>query len=299
MTARTLIFVPGKNPKPRPEEHRALLWRTLLEGVKRASPPVYDELAENQAGFHLIPWNYLYYRDYKDITLDVPWIDALLNQHGPTEQDIREANNWHRSLSRGLYSIADHLPFLIPIMPEPIRQNVEELNRYFTNRDGIASEIRELLKQLLRPRLQNGERVMIIGHSMGSVIAYDSLWELSQEGLPGKIDCLLTIGSPLGMHYVQKRLCGHDRQGKQRYPTTLRHWINLSSVGDVVALDRSFRDDFGEMLDYGLIDGIEDHCQGIYNFFRNPEGLNCHRSYGYLVNPAVGAVIARWWQQQA
>jgi hypothetical protein len=24
--------------------------------------------------------------------------------------------------------------------------------------------------------------------------------------------------------------------------------------------------------------------------------LNCHRSYGYLVNPAVGNIIADWWK---
>ena len=298
MTRKTIIYVPGKNPKPQPDEYRGLLWRALLEGVRRAEPSVHEELAGNEAGFHLIAWNYLYYRHYKDITLDIPWIDALIHKHGPTEQDIRDANSWHKHISRFFYSLADCFPFLIPILPKPIRKNVEELNRYFSNRDGIATQIRELIKQVLRPRLQNGEQVMIIAHSMGSVIAYDCLWELSyQEDLPGKIDCMLTIGSPLGMSYVQKRLLGHAEQGSRRYPGNLRHWINLSSVGDVVALDRSIRDDFGEMLDYGMIDDIEDHCGGIYNFFRNHEGLNCHRSYGYLVNPAVGAVIARWWRR--
>jgi len=40
---------------------------------------------------------------------------------------------------------------------------------------------------------------------------------------------------------------------------------------------------------------ITDYSEGIYNYFRNQEGLNCHRSYGYLVNLAVGHVIADWW----
>jgi hypothetical protein len=44
---------------------------------------------------------------------------------------------------------------------------------------------------------------------------------------------------------------------------------------------------------------ITDHCDDIYNFYRNSDGLSCHRSYGYLVNPAVGEVIADWWQQSA
>ncbi len=71
--------------------------------------------------------------------------------------------------------------------------------------------------------------------------------------------------------------------------------FNISSVGDLTALDRTFADDFSEMLALGMVNSIEDHCEGIYNFFHNEEGLNCHRSYGYLVNPDVGKVIADWW----
>ncbi|MBD3671134.1 MAG: hypothetical protein HUJ29_10205 [Gammaproteobacteria bacterium] len=300
MTRKTIIYVPGKNPKPEPEQHKSLLWRSLIEGVRRADPTLFETVQQNEENFHLIAWNYLYYKQYKDITVDIPWIDALMYRHGPSDADMREARQWHRQLDRLLYNIADRLPFVIKLMPEALRTNAEELNRYFNDEEGIAREIREPLKQLLRPRLQDGERILLIGHSMGSVIAYDALWDLShEEQLPGKLDCLLTIGSPLGMNYVQKRLRGAGESGTRRYPTLLRHWINLSSVGDVVALDRNVADDFQPMMELGLIDSIEDHCSGIYNFFRNDEGLNCHRSYGYLVNPAVGAVITRWWQGEA
>ena len=54
---------------------------------------------------------------------------------------------------------------------------------------------------------------------------------------------------------------------------------------------------FLAFVSIGIIDSIEDHCEGIYNFFHNEEGLNCHRSYGYLVNPAIGNVIAQWWKE--
>jgi len=48
------------------------------------------------------------------------------------------------------------------------------------------------------------------------------------------------------------------------------------------------------MLKYELVDSIEDHCKNLYNFYRDDKGLNCHRSYGYQVNPAVGEIIAKW-----
>jgi hypothetical protein len=298
MSQRHIIFVPGKNPKPPADQHQSMLWRTLIEGVRRAEPQIISELNQHDENFKLIAWNYLYYHMTKDINRDLPWIDALINQHGPTERDIREAKAWHRKLDRLLYSIVDHLPFLLRLLSDRIRSTAEETRRYFRNRDNIACDVRELLKQELRPLLSNSDKVLLIGHSMGSVIAYDTLWELSHlEQLPGKIDLFLTIGSPLGMNYVQRRLMGSKHTGKEKYPTNIKHWANISAIGDITALDRIFSDDFCEMMEQGMIDSIEDHCEGIYNFFRNEKGLNCHRSYGYLVNPAVGKVIADWWQR--
>jgi len=292
---RHIIFVPGKNPKPPADQHQDLLWRTLLEGIHRAEPTC--NLGQHQKDFKLIAWNYLYYHKTKDISRDLPWIDALINKHGPTEQDVREARAWHRNLDRMLFSIVDTFPFLIKLLPRQVRTTAEEIRRYFQNGGNIACDIRELLKQELRPRLANNDKVLLIGHSLGSVIAYDTLWELSHlEHLPGKVDLFLTLGSPLGMNYVQRRLMGNNYTGKKKYPASIRHWVNISSIGDVTALDRVFSDDFDPMLKMGIIESIEDHCEGIYNFFRNEEGLNCHRSYGYLVNPAVGKVIADWWQ---
>ncbi|NIT56551.1 MAG: hypothetical protein GWN00_10065, partial [Aliifodinibius sp.] len=75
--------------------------------------------------------------------------------------------------------------------------------------------------------------------------------------------------------------------GRQRYPVNIRRWMNISAVGDLTSLDVELHDDFEDMLNYGLTESIEDHCHDIYNFFRNHEGLNVHRSYGYLVNPAT------------
>jgi hypothetical protein len=129
------------------------------------------------------------------------------------------------------------------------------------------------------------------------VIAYDTLWELSHiEKLPGKVELFLTLGSPLGLHYVQRRLRGNDQEGERMFPTNIKRWVNISSVGDITALDREFRRDFSRMMEYGIIDSIEDHSEAIYNFFRSDAGLNVHRSYGYVVNPAVGYIIGDWWR---
>jgi len=296
MTTKHIIFVPGKNPKPQPVQHRELLWKAMIEGVRRADRTLASTLQEHFAQFQLISWNYLFYHTYKDITPDIPWIDALINKHGPTEQDIHEAKSWHKRLDRMLFTLADHLPFIIQFLPKEVKSAATEINRYFDNTDNIASDIRKLLKQTLRPLIEKNEPVLLIGHSIGSVIAYDTLWELSyQDGLHGKVD-FLTIGSPLGMHYVQRRLMGMKENEEKTYTKLIRHWVNLSSEGDIIALERNFHNSFKELLKLGLVKSIEDHSHGIYNYFRSDEGLNCHRSYGYLVNPAVGNIIADWWK---
>ncbi len=296
MTEKQIIFVPGKNPKPEAALHRELLWRTLVEGVSRADNTVADTMQASYAQFHLANWNYLYYQSHKDITSDIPWIDALINKHGPTEQDMRDAHSWNSWLSRFLLTLGDHIPLLIRLLPKAVRSTAKEISRYFNNTDNVACHVRGLLKDALRPMLERQEAVLLIGHSLGSVIAYDALWELSrQEGVKGKVD-FLTLGSPLGMHYVRRRLLGMNGGGKKSYPDRIRRWINLSAEGDVTALNRNFNKSFHPMLELGLVESIEDHCKGIYNFFRTEEGLNSHRSYGYLVNPAVGSIIADWWK---
>jgi len=298
MTQQYIIFVPGKNPKPLAAQHKNLLWRTLLEGVRRVDSHIADELSQHFENFKLTAWNYLYYKTLKDINRDLPWIDALINQHGPTDLDIKEAKSSHRKLHRIIYSVVDLFPFLLKLFPGKLQTTAAEINRYFKNKKNIACDVREQLKQELRPILNTTDKILVIAHSMGSIIAYDTLWELSHlERHPNKIDLFLTIGSPLGMNYVQRRLMGNPYTGKKKYPTNIKHWVNISSTGDITALGHIFANDFSEMRTLKLIDSIDDHCEGIFNFFHNEDGLNCHRSYGYLVNPAIGKVIADWWQE--
>jgi len=296
MANKHIIYVPGKNPKPRATQHRELLWKVMLEGVRRADGNTVSSMRNNYSHFHLISWNHIFYHADKDITPDIPWVDHLINKHGPTEQDIKEANSWRNKLGRLLFTLADHIPLIIPLLPKEVNSAATEMNRYFNNIDNVGNNIRKLLKHTLRPLIEKNEPVLLIGHSLGSIIAYDTLWELSiEEGLHGKVD-FLTIGSPLGMHYVHRRLMGINEYKENTYPKLIQRWINISSEGDIIALERNFHSCFKDMLDQNLVKSIEDHSHGIYNFYRSDEGLNCHRSYGYLVNPAVGSIIADWWK---
>lgn len=282
---------------PPADLHRDLLWRTMLEGVRRAEPDVAIDIEKNKSRFHIVAWNYSYYQHSHDHTQDLPWIDAVLNQHGPTQQDIRDASSWRVNWGRFLYSVADHFPWLIRVLPESVRNTIDETNAYFENRGNIGYEIRGMLKKILRPLLDKNESIIIIGYSLGSVIVYDALWELSRTEIhSGKVD-FFSLGSPLGLKFVQSKIQGRQYPKENKFPANIRRWINLSAVGDTTSVNRRFNDNFSDMLKYKIVESIEDHCKGIYNFYHNEHGLDCHVSYGYLVNPAVGEIIAEWWRQ--
>lgn len=293
-----IIFVPGKNPKPPPEQHRQLLLRCLLHGVRRIDPDVADAIAAGNS-FDLVAWNSLLYDIQRDIDDDRHWVDRLLMQASYREADIREARPVRYRLARAMYQVGDHIPWLIPLIPDRrVKLSIRETEIYFSNRGNIGCRIRNLQKHTLREAAAGGDRVLLIGHSMGSVIAYDSLWELDRlEGLKRCTDCFLTIGSPLGMHYVQHRLIGLGNKRARIYPQNIRRWVNIAARGDLVALDPTLANDFRDMVRRHDVESITDVTEGVYNYYRDGHGLNVHKSYGYLVNTHVARVITDWWKQ--
>lgn len=293
-----ILFIPGKNPKPTPEVHRVQLLRSLLHGVGCADPTAAAQISANPEAFELVPWNLLYYQSHKPLDPDLPWIDALLRQPGPAPEDMREALSLRRRFAWLLYTAADLFNFLIPLLPDTaVKNTILETAHYFSNEGQIGQQVREQLKTPLRRMLAAGDRILIIAHSMGSVIAYDSLWELTHlEKNPGRVDLFLTLGSPLGMRFTQERLRGADEKNDRRYPHNIRRWVNVAAQGDLTALDPTLGDDFRAMRQLGLVESLRDVNRGVFNYFRNDQGLNVHRSYGYLANPRVGEVIAQWWK---
>lgn len=292
-----IVFVPGKNPKPSPEDHRALLWRCLRRGLELVDPAMARAIAALPDCFQLVAWNAIYYGQVKDVDEDVPWIEALCHKTGPDAADVREALSWRNKRARALYMLGDLFPALIPLIPDPaVKSTIRETERYFRNQDGVGTRVRELLKAPLRQAFAAGDRVLVIGHSMGAVIVYDALWELTHlEANPGKVDLLLTLGSPLGMRFVQDRLLGFHDPDERRFPCNIRHWVNIAAHGDLTALDPEIRNDFLPMLEQGCAESIEDRHRGVFNYFRNDKGLNEHRSYGYLVEQHVARAILAWW----
>lgn len=291
-----ILYVPGLLPKPQADAHRSALLRCLLAGIERIDESIAADIATDPTAFEIVSWTYDFYGEHRDIALDAASIDAVIGQTEASKHDKDEASSLMRRFGRWMFTLGDLMPFLIPhIATERMELHLRDLRRYIQNRNDIAQHTRQLLKMPLRQARDENRPILLIAHSMGSVIAFESLWQMSRADREVmNIDLLLTMGSPLGQHYIQKRIKGRDAIGAVRFPDNIQRWINLASVGDLTALDPALNNDFGEMTELGLVECIDD--RQIYNWFRLDGELNTHAEYGYLVNPETASVVIDWWR---
>ncbi|MFF7722909.1 hypothetical protein ACFZDB_26595 [Streptomyces luteogriseus] len=84
---------------------------------------------------------------------------------------------------------------------------------------------------------------VIVGHSLGSVIAYEAL--CAHPEWP--VRSLVTLGSPLGIaNLVFDRLLPEPRSGRGSWPGGVRTWTNLCDRHDVVSLTKRLAPLFGD-----------------------------------------------------
>ncbi len=294
--AKTIIFVPGIRPKPPAHDHQDALWRCLLEGVRRQRPDVAADMQSQAGAFKVVPWSFEYYRVHGDISVDLPAIDELLAKPEATPADVADAASWQRRLQRKLYSLADAMPLFGNLFaPDSLRIRLSEIGRYFKNSDQAADRIRLMVKDALLQAWQDNRKVMLIGHSFGSVIAYDTLWELGHvDGVENRLDTFISMGSPMGLRYIRKDLKGAGMVGSKAFPINIRRWRNIAAVGEVTAQHPALPEMQRKMAAAGWLEENSNHAEAV-TFFRGPGGLNVHKCYGYFYNPETARIIADWW----
>ena len=166
-------------------------------------------------------------------------------------------------------------------------------NRRIRGRDGQL----EIARRVLMDELTNtmlplrDRRIMLIAHSMGTIIGYDALRDLGRRDRQFAVPHFVTIGSPLGLPHVKTNI----HSDRTYSPVPLRtpsvvteRWVNYADRRDPVALDIHLRDDFGPN-DAGV--RVEDDI--IINDYVNPvdKDRNTHKSFGYLRTPELSEHI--------
>jgi hypothetical protein len=285
-----IVFVPGLSPKPLADVYRAQLLRVLIAALERVRPRAASLLASRPDAFVLVAWTHLFYAKDRDISLDLDGIDKLLTQE-ITAEDRREIGSWSRRLDLFARIVGDAVPHLGRLANSAIRAQLRDVIRYQRDTGGIGTQIRALLRDALASAWSAGERVLLIGHSLGSVICYDTLWDLSREhGATPRVDLFMTIGSPLATHVIRRGLRGVGLRGADAYPRNIARWVNLTARADTTALYPRLEPRFHEMLELGLVGSIEDYGD-LENCFRGTAGLNTHEAYGYLFQRTVAEIV--------
>lgn len=131
-------------------------------------------------------------------------------------------------------------------------------------------ERRRLVRERVAGVIRREKPAVVIAHSLGSYVTYETLH--AAAGL--EVELLVTVGSPLRVPALARRLDPALRAGRGAKPAGVARWVNIADAGDVVAvppkLGRVFPVDEDAVCDNGL---------GVHGFG------------GYLANGLLAAAI--------
>ena len=180
-----------------------------------------------------------------------------------------------------------------------IRQQARDIDQCWDPDSQFGTEVRWRLTEPLYKAQYDGHDVLLVAHSLGSMISYDVRWKFSHYGeyktlraRDPKPITFITLGSPLGDENVQRHLKGADAGGMRRFPVLIRNWDNVAAEDDYVAHEKTMADDYRKMMRLPSIASIKDHK--IYNLALRYGKSNPHHGVGYVIHPTVIRLIARW-----
>ncbi|MBU1095185.1 MAG: lipase family protein [Bacteroidetes bacterium] len=176
-----------------------------------------------------------------------------------------------------------------------IHKYFRELEIYYTedcvdknNKSRPAKDIiREKMESLLSKH--KDDDIFFIGHSMGSIIAYDVL---TYRMPTVEIDTFITTGSPLGLPVIKSKIAVEQKIKPNKNqklispPGIKNNWFNFSDLEDKVAMNYNLSDDY-----YENSHGVKPIDKIVYNNYQIENEHNPHKSYGYLRTPEFAAAL--------
>lgn len=176
-----------------------------------------------------------------------------------------------------------------------IHRYFKELDEYYSkdlpDQDQDGKRARDIIRKRLAEALKEHQEddILLIGHSMGSIIAYDVIQNIIPEV---DIHTFVTIGSPLGFPVIMGKIASDrnrnlPRLNKLKTPESVKNkWFNLSDLEDRIALIYKLSENFNANESGILVIDKIVHNNYEINGERNP-----HKSFGYLRTPEMAAII--------
>jgi hypothetical protein len=196
---------------------------------------------------------------------------AYVTQQMGAEQGV---GNALRSAINGVTKISWFAPYGMGFAERFVRRSLAQVTRYLTD-DRIRSAALESVMKLV-----NANTEVLIGHSLGSVVAYEAA-HLIERPLP----LLVTLGSPLGLQtIVYQRL----RPQPPIFPPKVQHWVNVAAEDDFIAAEPRLERLFGPSVPAGAV------LEGGYTVDNGAEPHNANFYLGKAhVGKPVGETLSR------
>ncbi len=309
---KTLILIHGRSWKPEESSLRSLWLDAIRSGLKRDNTEAYNRFSNVKVEF-------VYYGDinnrFLEEALKKPRVDDSDSRRITLEQlkgytagqfTKRKYNTLpgKESFKEGAADVLSPILHFFNLSEALIAEVAPDMKEYWTlsGRGNLGTEVRRQMIKPLKRALDREGSTAIVAHSLGTMIAYDTLWKFSHYGewydyWDKKVDLFLTLGSPLGDVTVQEHLKGLEAEKAMKYPWNIRKWVNIAAEDDYISHDSKISDDYRKMKRYGLLESIRDYK--IYNlsvrYDEDGKGKsNPHHSGGYLIHPTTARVVADW-----
>lgn len=304
MTKKRLVLIHGADAIPDEAHHRRIWRRALAAGIERDRPDASAALKEANVEFvffgdlinPLAPTPLDPELDLADRELGLAALTALKkskNFRRRFYEELPGASGLSEFVARALSPLTN----TIGVGKKLIARRQPELAAYLDEAHPIRTHLDARCTQALTSALAAEDSVCVLGHCLGSVVAYNSLWQLSQgsAALPAagrKVDLFLTLGSALADNSIRNQLQGFKTNGSKQFPTNLVRWHNVAAKDDPVCHDETVGNDFQQMLKNRQIAEITDHQ--IYNHAVRYGRSDPHDASGYLIHPKVAGLLADW-----
>ena len=183
-----------------------------------------------------------------------------------------------------------------------IHRFFSELEVYYASDEGVHITVKEPIREQTCLHLANilkrhrRKQILLIAHSMGSIIAYDVLTHYVPEV---EIDTLVTIGSPLGLPIIRSKIGAEMAKTGLVVPvlTTPENvrngWYNLADLRDKIAFFYELGDAYRANSK-----GVKVVDQTVMNNYVYKGEKNPHKTYGYLRSAEMANIINEFMKRK-
>jgi len=293
---KVIIGIHGLKNKPDPETLKKWWKASIIEGLEKHG--YFEEF-----NFEMAYWADLDYPKPLDpketdpehsLYIPAPYVVEV----GAAEQ--KENKSLKKKILINLEASLDHiflrensLGGLDKITDKAMQSMFSDLDIYYHGfcQYGCSQKAKAAFRQRLANLLHKyrHQEILLIGHSMGSIIGYDTLTQLTPDI---SVESFLTLGSPLGLPIIIKKILQEQNlevtpESKPLTPENIQtKWYNFADLDDKVALIYRIANDFAE--NSKTLKPIDVQVDNRYQF---GDEINPHKAYGYLRTPEVSEQI--------